>query len=171
MTRPVPGSTNPEDVYVWTSLGNNWYHAELPATMLVSFISGYGSKDIPDKNLQKKSCNAIKINAGNCVIDNFRIGAGVCEIGNYNSTTYKPSVGEIYWAKTSWGGTLHNDECTITFSDDTKARHIPTDDPNLFNHSPFYFEILDSGQLTFTVTVVCGYQHESKTISKTITIQ
>ena len=38
-------TANPTDSYVWTSLGNNWYHAELPITALISLISGYGTKD------------------------------------------------------------------------------------------------------------------------------
>ena len=164
--------TNNTNSYIWTPLGNNWYHAEIPMTFFVSLISGYlPDKDIPSTGIENKVFNAIKLNQGNCIIDNLRIGSSVCDLGIYNSTTYQPSVNEIYWAKTSWVGKLYNDKTTITFDDDTKARHIPATNPNLKNGSPFYFEILSSGSLTFTVNVVCGYNHRTQTISRTITVK
>lgn len=165
---------NPTDSYVWTSLDNDWYHVELPITAIVSLISGYlPDKDIPVKNVDKKTFNAIKINAGNCVIDNLRIGSSACELGIFNSKTYKPAVGEKYWVKTSWVGKLYPDECNITFSDNSKAVRILPSDPNLKfqNEFPFYVELLATGTLTITVTVVCGYNHRTQTIQNTITIQ
>ncbi len=161
---------HPKDSYVWTSIGNNWYHVELPITTVVSLISGYGNKDIPVKNIDQKSFNAIKINASDCIIDNLRIGSSECPLGIYNNPSYKPSVNEIYWVKTSWVGTLYNSECTITFDDDTKARHIPITDPNLKRESPFYAELLKTGNVTITVNVVCGYNHRTQTITNTITV-
>ena len=164
-------NTNNTNSYVWTSLGNNWYHVELPITTIVSLISGYDKKDIPTKNIDKKTFNAIKINAGACIIDNLRIGSSECNLGIYNSSTYQPSIGEIYWVKTSWVGVLYAEDVEITFSDDTLARCIPLTDPNLKNGSPFYIELLDSGTLTIYVSVVCGYNHRTQTISKTITVK
>lgn len=164
-------STNPSDSYVWTSLGNSWYHAELPITTIVSLISGYGTKDLPSQTTLNKQFDAIRINAGNCVIDNLRLGSSVCELGIYNSSTYKPSIGEMYWVKTSWAGKLYAEGVEITFSDDTLARHIPLTDSNIKNGSPFYIELLGSGTLTIYVSVVCGYNRVTKTVSKTITVQ
>ena len=163
---------NDGDVYIWTALGNNWYHAELPLTQIYTSISGYGGKDLPSDSTRDTQFNAIRINAGNCVIDNLRIVASPCELGIYNGKDYKPSVNEIYWVKTSWAGTLHTKEVIITFSDDTKAERIPlTGDSNLKNGSPFYIKIKASGELTIYVTVVSSYNHTSKSITKTITIQ
>ncbi len=164
-------TANPTDSYVWTSLGNNWYHAELPITALVSLISGYGTKDLPSKTTLNKQFNAIRINAGNCVIDNLRIGSSACELGTYNSATYKPVVGEIFWVKTSWVGKLYAEDVEITFSDDTMARHIPLSDPNLKNGSPFYIELLGSGTFTVYVSIVCGYNHRTQTTSRTVTVK
>ena len=164
-------NTNNTNSYVWTSLGNDWYHVEIPMTFFVSLISGYGGKDVPTKNIEKREFNAIKINQGNCIIDNLKIGSSECNLGIFNSTTYQPSVGEIYWAKTSWVGALHPSECYITFDNNSLARYIPSSDPNLLHESPFYFEILGSGTLTYTVHVSCGYNHRIQTISKTITIK
>lgn len=163
-------NTNNTNSYVWTSLGNDWYHAEIPMTFFFSLISGYGDKDVPTKNIDKKEFNAIKINQGNCIVDNLRIGSSSCDLGIFNGTTYKPSVGEIYWVKVSWVGKLHPSECSITFSDNSLARYIPSSDPNLLHESPFYVELLGSGSLTYTAYVSCGYDHRVQTIQKTITI-
>lgn len=164
-------NTSNTNAYIWTSLGDNWYHVELPITVIVSLISGYDKKDLPAKNVDKKTFNAIKINAGNCVIDNLRIGSSQCNLGIYNSTTYKPSVGEIFWVKTSWVGKLYADDVSITFDDDTLARRIPLTDPKLKNGSPFYIELLGTGTVTVYVSVVCGYDHHTQTISKTVTVK
>lgn len=163
--------TNPTNSYVWSSLGNNWYHAELPITALVSFNSGYDTKDVPSPDLGNKGFNAITLNQGNCIIDNLRIGSSACELGNYNSTTWTPVVGEIFWVKTSWVGKLHPSLCSITLSDSSLGRYIPYSDPNLLHESPFYVELLGSGTLTFTVTVTSGYNRVVHTVSNTITIK
>ena len=163
---------NDGDVYIWTALGNDWYHAELPLTQIYTSISGYGNKDIPSTSTRDSQFNAIRINAGNCVIDNLRIVASPCELGIYNGKDYKPAVNEVYWVKTSCAGTLHTKEVIITFSDATKAERIPlTGDSNLKNGSPFYIKIKASGELTIYVTVVSSYNHTPKSITKTITVK
>lgn len=162
-------ASNPTDSYVWTSLGNSWYHAELPCTLLYTDISGYNNNDLPSTSNGKKQFNAIRINAGGCVIDNLRVGSSACELGNYNSSTYKPAVNEVLWVKTSWVGKIYPAECNVTFDDDTMAERIPLTDPKLNNGSPFYVKILKSGTIAFTVTVVCGYNHRSQTVTKSIT--
>lgn len=136
----------------------------------VSTISGYGTKDIPDKNIETKTINGIKINAGSCIIDNLRIGSSSCELGNYNNPTYKPYVGEFFWFKVSWVGVLYPEQVVITFSDNTIGRRIPLTDTNLKNGSPFYIEWLATGTVTVTATVVSGYNRQSQTIQKSITI-
>ena len=92
-------------------------------------------------------------------------------MGTYNSSTYQPSVGEIFWVKTSWVGTLYAEDVVITFSDDTMARRIPLSDPKLKNGSPFYIELLQSGSVDVTVTVVCGYNHRIQTTTRTVTVK
>ena len=151
-------------------ISGDWYHIEVAINSLVSTISGYGTKDIPDKNIETKIINGIKINAGSCIIDNLRIGSSSYELGNYNNPTYKPYVGEFFWFKVSWVGVLHPEQVVITFSDDTIGRHVPLTDTNLKNGSPFYIEWLTTGTVTVTATVVSGYNRQSQTIQKSITI-
>lgn len=157
--------------YKCTNIQDDWYHIEVPITAFASTISGYGTKDLPVSNIKNREINGIKINAGTCVIDNLRITASSCELGIFNSSTYTPKVGEAFWLKTSWVGVLHPEQVTMTFSDNTLARKIPLDDPLLTNGSPFYLELLNSGTLTITCKVVCGYNRRVQTIQHTITIQ
>lgn len=59
----------------------------------------------------------------------------------------------------------------MSFSDDSLARQIPTTDPLLKYGSPFYMELLNSGTLTVTATVVSGYNYRVQVIEHTITIK
>ena len=156
--------------YKCTNIQGDWYHIEVPITTFISTISGYNGKDKPHTDVEKKEYNAIKINAGTCVIDNLRLTSSPCDLGIFNNPTYKPSIGEVFWLKVSWVGVLYPEQVSMSFSDNTLARKIPLDDPLLTNGSPFYFEILGSGTLTITCNVTCGYNRRVQTIQHTITI-
>ena len=153
--------------YKVTNIVDDWYHIEVPVTAFVSLISGYDTTDLPAKNLITKEVNAIKINCGTCIIDNLRISCSPCQLGLYNNGT-SFSNGGAYWFKISWVGILHS--CTMTFSDDTIAEQVPTDDPHIKNGSPFYIRGLSAGTVTVTATLVVGYNHRTQTISNTLTV-
>ena len=159
--------------YKYTNIQDDWYHIDIPISCIVPTVSGYGNKDKPATNIESKQINRIKINAGTCTIDNLRIGSDGCELGNFNKpeSQYQPVVGEFYWLKISWVGKLHPELCSMTFSDNTLARHIPVTDPQLYNQSPFYVELLAAGSVTMTANIVCGYNRRVQTIQKTVTIQ
>lgn len=156
--------------YKCTNIQDDWYHIEVPITTFISTISGYNGKDKPHTGVENKEYNSIKINAGTCIIDNLRLTSTQCDLGIFNNPTYKPSVGEAFWLKVSWIGKLYPEQVTMSFSDNTLARRIPLDDPLLTHGSPFYIELLDSGNLTITCTVVSGYNRTVHTIQHTITI-
>ena len=157
--------------YKCTNIQDDWYHIEVPITTFISTISGYNGKDKPHTDIENKEYNAIKINAGTCVIDNLRLTSSPCELGIFNNPTYKPAVGEAFWLKVSWVGKLYPEQVTMTFSDDSMARRISLDDPLLTNGSPFYIELLSSGTFTVTCNVTCGYDRHVQTIQHTITIK
>ena len=164
-------SSKQHSSYKITNIQDDWYHIEVPITAFVSLISGYADKDVPAKDIGKKVISGVKLNCGEAIIDNLRISGEQCEMGIFNSPTWKPKVGEFYWFKVSWVGKVHPELVEMTFSDDTLARHIPLSDPNLKNGSPFYIELLGAGSLTITCTVVAGYNRQTiKTVSNTITI-
>ncbi len=162
--------------YNITNIQDDWYHVEVPVTCLFSTISGYytnpehtKTKDEPARGINDKEIKGIKINQGNCTIDNLRISAAPLELGNYNSATYKPVVGEIYWLKTCWVGQIYPAECTITCSPNI-GRHVGYTESVLINGSPLYIEWLASGTVTITANIVCGYNHRTYTITKTVTV-
>ncbi len=163
------------NAYKCTNIEGDWYHIEVPVTALISTISGIYvngvAKDKPHTGVENKEIDGIRINAGSCIIDNLRISSTPCELGIFNSPTYKPTVGEFYWLKVAWVGKLYPDQVQMTFNDDTLARRVPLDYPDLMNGSPFYLEILASGTLTITCTVVSGYNRLSHSIQFTVTIQ
>lgn len=161
--------------YKITNISGNWYHVEVPVTALVSLISGYikggdpKEDDIPAKNLDKKDVNGIKINAGNCIIDNLRITSNQRELGSYNGTSSVNANG-IYWFKICWVGRLVG--CTMTFSNGN-AEQVSLDDPNLVNGSPFYIRGLVSGTTVYVVahvTVACHDGEHTLTIDKNLTV-
>ncbi len=162
------------DVYKFTNIEGDWYHVEVPISGLVSAISGiYVNgvlKDKPYTDVENREFDAIKINAGNTIIDNLRISTTQCELGTFNSKSWTPAVGEFFWFKVAWVGKLYPEQVQITMSDNTLARVIPYTDPNLYSGSPFYLELLAPGTVTFTCTLVSGYNRVSRTISRTFTI-
>ena len=160
--------------YKVTPLEDNWYHIEVAMTNLISLISGYGhgkdvEQDIPAKNVETKEVNAIKINAGACVIDNLRITGEQCDLGLYNNGT-SFSAGGVYWFKISWVGQLIS--CTITVDDDTVAEQVPPDDYEIRNGSPFYIKGLIAGTIVATATlhIATSTGEISKSISNTLTV-
>lgn len=161
--------------YKCTNISGDWYHIELPITTVISTISGIvvngEIKDKPHTEVLKKEFNGIKINAGTCIIDNLRVTSGQCSLGIFNNPTYKPSVNEFFWLKVAWVGKLYPEQVTITFDDDTLARHIPVTDENLLYGSPFYIQLLGTGTVTATCTVVSGYNRESHIIQHTIVVK
>lgn len=163
------------DIYKFTNIEGDWYHVEVPISGLVSAISGiYVNGTLKDKqytDVENREFNAIKINAGNTIIDNLRISTTQCELGTFNSKSWTPAVGEFFWFKVAWVGKLYPEQVQITLSDDTLARVIPYTDPNLYSGSPFYLELLAPGTVTFTCTLVSGYNRVSRTISRTFTIK
>ena len=160
--------------YKCTNISGDWYHIELPITTVISTISGIivngETKDKPHSDVLNKEFNGIKINAGTCIIDNLRLTQSPCELGIFNNPTYKPSVNEFFWLKVAWVGKLYPEQVTMTFSDDTLARRIPITDENLLHGSPFYIQLLGSGSLTVTCTVVSGYNRAVHTVQHTIII-
>lgn len=155
--------------YKFTNIQDDWYHVEVPVNCLVSLISGYANKDPASERLKTQVIYGVKINQGNCTVDNLRISTKPCDLGNYNGLTYKPKVNEYYWLKIAHVGHLYG--CTITFSDDTIGVQVPLSDPNLVHQSPFYIHWLTAGTVTVTARVECGYNHRILTLTKTITIQ
>lgn len=152
--------------YVITNIQDDWYHVEVPITALVSLISGYNGTDLPAKDIDKKVVNGIKINAGNCVIDNLRISGTPMELGIYNNYP-TVALGSTYWLKASWTGILRS--CTMTF-DSPIAEQIPIDDPDLAHGSPFYVRALGTGTVNVTINIVSGYNSETHSLTRALKI-
>lgn len=172
------GSTmwsNKTNAYKCTNIQDDWYHIEIPITTFISTISGIWvngvAKDQPHTDVGNKEVNAIKINAGDCTIDNLRITSTPCELGNFNNPDYKPSVNEFFWLKTAWVGKLYPELVSITFSDNALAKRIPIDDKNLMNGSPFYVQLLGTGTVTMTCTVISGYNRQPHTIVHDVVVK
>lgn len=157
--------------YHCTSLGNSWYHIEVPVVCYATFISGYKAtpkdEDVPANKLAEKEVDRIKINAGDCIIDNLRFGGTPTELGIYNNQA-ATSVGGHFWIKVAWTGELHN--VSMTFEPSNVAEQILPDDPNILNGSPFYVRGLEQGNVEITVTVESGYNHQTRTITKTLKV-
>ena len=157
--------------YQWSNIEGNWYHIEVAVDTFVTAISGYDGGDKPHKDLLTKQINGIKINAGSCIIDNFKITATETELGNYNNTAqYPPKANTVSWLKISFVGILYPEQVQITFGDPGHAERIPLDDPKLDNGSPFYIRWLTTGDITVYVTVVSGYNRQVHTLTKTFTV-
>ena len=173
-------NSNSHSAYKYTSLGNDWYHIEVPTSALFNFISGFhddgeadpkkADKDKPAKNLASEVVAGIKINAGGCVIDNLRVGSTSCELGSFNNGTSFTAGPSFYWFKISYVGKLRS--CTMSFDDPTIAEQVPTDDSHILNGSPFYIKGLLAGRtVTVTATVVSGYNAQfTYQISRTLTV-
>lgn len=161
-------NSNDHSCFKSTPLGNNWYHIEIPITSFVSLISGYGKDNVPPVGFENKVIDGIRFNVGSSTIDNLRISGSQCELGIFNSPRYTPTVGSMLWVKVSWVGRL--DSCVLTSTDNTIGRPLPTTDPGLAHASPFYIECLAAGTIEVTATIVCGYNRQSKTITKEFTI-
>ena len=161
-------NSNKHTSYHINNIEDDWYHVEVPITAFVSTISGYKGKDLPKTDIEKQEVNGIKINQGECTIDNLRISASPCEPGTHNDPSYAITAPSAYWFKISWVGVLHS--CTMSFKGDNIGHQIPTDDPDLANQSPFYIQWTASGTVTVTATIVSGYDHRTETVTRTITV-
>lgn len=161
--------------YKCTNISGDWYHIEVPINTLISTVSGIKvdgkDKDKPHSDVLNKQFNAIKINAGTCVIDNLRISESPCDTGIFNNPTYEPTVGEYYWLKVAWVGKLHRDLVNITWTGEGNAERVPYTDSRLLNQSPFYLYLTGSGSITFTCTMQSGAERISHTTTFTVTIK
>ena len=155
-------SKNAPAVYHCTPLDNDWYHIEIPVSACLSLISGYGNKDVPANGLENKIINTVKLNCGDAVIDNLRIGGTQCALGIFNSPTWVPKVGEYYWFKVAWVGKLHSCEITL---DNNIGTVIPTTDPNLKHGSPFYIHWEAAGEVTINCRLIVGYNRVQQNLT------
>ena len=156
------------------SIGNGWYHVEVPVTCFATLISGYDKQDLPAKNLADKVVTSVKINIRGCIIDNLRFGSTPDEsgLGLYNNST-NVTVGKVYWIKVAGTGVLHS--CTMTFSpddpNDPYIEQVTSADPNLKNGSPFYVKGLRAiNAVTVTINIVNCYNRQSISISTTLKV-
>ena len=157
--------------YKCTQIEGEWYHIEIAISAFITNLSGYDGKDKPHTDVLNKEINGVKTNAGDCVIDNFRITGTEGEAGNFNNLKqYPPKVNTVSWIKTSWVGIIYTEQVEITFSDPTAAQRIPLDDPKLMNGSPFYIRWLKTGDITVTCKVVSGYNRKSHSVTRTFTV-
>lgn len=142
--------------YKILSLGDNWYHIEVHINALSSMFCSQSEGDIPAKD---KAINAIKINVGNGVVDNLRIGSipssNVTEVGIFNQdfktkgNTCKVSDTKNYWLKISWTGVFHS--CQMVFSDNSIAEQVTG------LEYPFYIHPKAVGTTNITVKLCVGY--------------
>ena len=139
------------------NLGDHWYHIEIHISALSSMFCSTSQGDIPAAD---KPINGIKINIGNGVVDNLRIGSvpssNVTEVGIFN---YKfKSNGNIcktndwsknYWLKISWTGVFHS--CQMIIADTSIA------EPVAGLEYPFYITPKAVGSTTVTMKLCVGY--------------
>ena len=139
------------------NLGDHWYHIEIHVNALSSMFCSQSQGDIPATD---KPVNGIKINIGNGVVDNLRIGSvpssNVTEVGIFN---YKfKSNGSIcktndwsknYWLKISWTGKLHS--CQMIIADTSIAEQVTG------LEYPFYITPKAVGSTTITMKLCVGY--------------
>ena len=160
--------SNKHTSYKITSLEDEWYHVEVPITALSPTISGYKVdgkwQDVNTKISSK--INGVKINAGNCIIDNFRLGSTSSDLGLFNNgSSFNVSDAKPYWLKVSWTGQFHS--CVLTF-DNSIAEQVLWD--NVICRSPFYVRGLSTGTVTVTATLTVGYNRQIHTIQSILTI-
>ena len=138
------------------NLGDNWYHIEVHINALSSMFCTQSEGDIPATD---KAINAIKINVGNGVVDNLRIGSipssNVTEVGIFNQDfKTKGNVCGVddpknYWLKISWTGVFHS--CQMIFSDNSIAEQVTG------LEYPFYIHPKAVGTTNITVKLCVGY--------------
>lgn len=143
--------------YKVTDINEDWWHCELSINSMVAWHVDHGDTSTADKPV-----DGIRIvSSGNCIIDNLKIGSNPCELGNYNNPSYSPTAGSYLWIKTCWVGTLYS----VSIADTALTRYAPS------GECYFYVECLAAGTVDVTVSVTCGYNRRTYTITKTITIK
>lgn len=163
----------------YVSMGNSWYHVEVPVTCFATLISGYDKQDPPAKDLANNVVTSVKINIRGCVIDNLRFGStpDIQGLGLYNGSN-GVTVGKVYWIKVAGTGILHSCEMTYTTivpnpnePDAPIVEQVTSADPNLKNGSPFYIKGLRSGKVQVTVHIVNRYNRQEVSITtETLTV-
>jgi hypothetical protein len=151
---------NGKDQYmIYGTDDENWSHIEVYVNVLAHTICL--DRDKP-RNKNAK-INAIRMNVGNCILDNVRIGSNHTEKVGYFNNGFSFKVGEDYWIKTCWVGELHS--VTMTFTGDGTAHQCT--EPNGY----FYVHGDSAGTIVVNITIVAGYdRHILHYTSKTLTI-
>ena len=154
--------------YVVTNIDEDWWHLEYYITSMCPTICDH--QDKPQSNYK---INRIKFTdrgvydyadvTGFFIIDNlvFTNEPGA-RLGIFNRTA-GDSAGKFFWFKVAWSGDLHS--CVLATSDSNIAVPDTTS-----TKSPFYVKLLTAGQVTITATLEIGSNHETFTISNTITV-
>ena len=151
---------NGKDQYmIYGTDDENWSHIEVYVNVLAHTICL--NRDKP-RNKNAK-INAIRMNVGNCILDNVRIGSNHTEKVGYFNNGFSFKVGEDYWIKICWVGELHS--VTMTFTGDGVAHQCT--EPNGY----FYVHGDSTGTIVVKITIVAGYdRHILHYTSKTLTI-
>lgn len=155
-----------------TELANGWWHLEYFITAFVPTFADHGDSGISEtkevdgiKIIDRYIYNHNSITAY-CVVDNLQISAQASiKLGLFNKGT-EIKVGNYYWMKVAWAGTVHN--VTITFSDAGSDDPIAVYTPS--NKSPFYIKTLKVGTVVATCTMELGDEHQILSISNTLTV-
>ena len=160
--------------YKVTELPNGWHHIQVPISALAPTISGYKTSvkwedtavQLEDNKHNPTTVSAVKLTVGTCIIDNLRFGSNMETLGMFNNGfSFNMNDEKPYWFKVAWAGEFHS--CTMTF-EPAIAEQVAWD--NTICKSPFYIRGLQTGSVEVTATIVCGYNRQTKTIKKTITI-
>lgn len=154
--------------YVVTNIDEDWWHLEYYITSMCPTICDH--QDKPQSNYKINRIKFIDRGVydyadvnGWFVIDNLLLtNEPGARLGLFNRTT-GDTKGKFFWFKVAWSGELHS--CVLTTSDTSLA--IWDDEST---KSPFYVKLLERGQVTVTATLEIGSNHETFTISNTITI-
>lgn len=159
-TSTIGSTINSKDhtSYKVFNLGDYWYHIEIHINALSSMFCSSSQGDTPATN---KKINGIKINVGNGIIDNLRIGSvpssNVTEVGIFNkefksknnNTCKTNDWSKNYWLKISWTGKLH--WCQMIIADTSIA------EPVTGLEYPFYITPKAVGTTTVTMKLCVGY--------------
>ena len=167
--------------FVATEIDENWWHLEYYIFAHMPTLAKHNDTPIA---LTKK-INGVRINdrtmydyAGTtafAIIDNMSFSEEPApRLGIFNRWT-SATAGQPFWFKVAFSGELHS---VKLYSSDTNVA-IPEFDPNdtistrapFPNGSPFYFNLLQPGIVTFTAVLEVGENHEILTItSNTFTV-
>lgn len=155
MTGKVDSSVHTS--YKTFNLGDNWYHIEVHINALASMFCNTAQGDTPA--VGTKSFNGVRLNIGNAIIDNLRIGSvpssNTTEVGIFNKdflkkgNTCNVTDTKNYWLKISWTGVFHS--CQMIFSDNSIAEQVTG------LEYPFYIHPKAVGTTNITVKLCVGY--------------